>query len=66
MSEKTSRLHIGLLHKNENKLDEMQDIVSFLHTYVPGHEGDITSTRKPCKISSGGDYLTFERHRGAQ
>ena len=38
ISQKTSWVHFGLLHKNENNFDEMQDILSFLHTYVPGHE----------------------------
>ena len=54
------------MHKNENKLDEMQDIVGFLHQYVPGHNDDPSSMLKPHKITSGGDYLTFERHKKAQ
>lgn len=64
---KTERVHLGLMHKNENKLDEMQIIVKELHRYSPGHMNyDEEDDHKPIKITSGGDYLTFERHKSAQ
>lgn len=63
--QKAKKVHLGLLEKNENKIDEMQDIVGHLHQYVPGHSSD--SQNMPLhKITSGGDYLTFERHKRAQ
>ena len=61
VKEKTERVHLGLLHKSENKLDEMQDIVGHIHQYVPGNDRESLT-----KITSGGDYLTFERHKRAQ
>ena len=42
----------------------MIDVASFLHKYVPGH--DESSSSKPVEVLSGGDYLTFERHKEAQ
>lgn len=42
----------------------MIDILEWLHPYVPGHDKEIDS--KPIKVLSGGDYLTFERHKEAQ
>ena len=39
----------------------MQDIVGHIHQYVPGNDGESLT-----KITSGGDYLTFERHKHAQ
>ena len=42
----------------------MIDILEFLHPYVPCHDPE--TTRKPVKVLSGGDYLTFERHKEAR
>ncbi len=53
------------MHKNEQYEADMIDIVSFLHNYVPGHD-ESSPDCKPEKILSGGDYLTFERHKEAQ
>ena len=33
--QKTEKNHLGLVHTNENNLDEMQDIVQDIHKYVP-------------------------------
>ena len=57
---------MGVLLKNEQYNDQMVDICQFMHKYVPGHEDNEESTSQPVKILSGGDYLTFERHRSAQ
>ena len=61
------QINMGVLLKNEQYNDQMVDICQFIHKYVPGHEDDEEhSTSKPVKILSGGDYLTFERHKSAQ
>ena len=57
-----TQVRLGVVAKNEAKLDDMIDICQHLHTYVPGHGQDT----KPVKVLSGGDYLTFERHKSAQ
>ena len=61
VKEKTEHVHLGLLHKSENKLDKMPDIVGHIHQYVPGNDRESLT-----KITSGEDYLTFERHKRAQ
>ena len=43
----------------------MIDIVTHLHKYVPGHNENLSEST-PVKVLSGGDYLTFERHKEAQ
>ena len=58
------QVNMGVLKKNEAKNEDMVDICKFLHKYVPGH--DEFSNNQPVKTLSGGDYLTFERHRHAQ
>ena len=58
------QINMGVLKKNESKNEEMADICEFLHLYVPGHDTDSDSI--PLKTLSGGDYLTFERHKQAQ
>lgn len=55
---------MGVLKKNECKNEDMVDICKFLHQYVPGHDTD--SQSKLSKLLSGGDYLSFERHKQAQ
>ena len=55
---------MGVLKKNEAKNEDMADICKFLHKYVPGHNE--TENSNPVKVLSGGDYLTFERHKQAQ
>lgn len=55
---------MGVLKKNETKNEDMAAICKFLHQYVPGH--DESSDYVPMKTLSGGDYLTFERHKQAQ
>ena len=58
---------MGVLMKNEQYNDQMVDICQFLHKYVPRHEDDEeNSSQTPLKVLSGGDYLTFERHKSAQ
>ena len=58
---------MGVLLKNEQYNDQMVDICQFMYKFVPGHEDDEKqSTSQPVKIRSGGDYLTFERHKSAQ
>ena len=56
---------MGVLKKNEQYNEDMTDICAFLNKYVPGARGDDDS-RNPDKVLSGGDYLTFERHKQAQ
>ena len=58
------QVHLGVLRKNEQYEDDMLDILEWLHPYVPGHDEE--SNCKPIKVLSGGDYLTFERHKEAQ
>lgn len=58
------QVHLGVLRKNEQYEEDMIDILEFLHPYVPCHDPE--TTRKPVKVLSGGDYLTFERHKEAQ
>lgn len=55
---------MGVLKKNESKNEDMADIAKFMHQYIPGHDNDSNSV--PLKTLSGGDYLTFERHKQAQ
>ena len=57
---------MGVLQKNEQYNDQMTDICEFLHKYVPGTDDTEDWTLKPEKILSGGDYLTFKRHKEAQ
>ena len=64
--------------KNENKLDEMVDILTSLHKYVPVHElsGSVavpgSVEPQPIKVEImhktlfGGDQMTAARARGAQ
>ncbi|XP_053398038.1 uncharacterized protein LOC123565316 [Mercenaria mercenaria] len=60
---KTEKINMGVLMKNEQYNEDMTDICTFVNQFVPG---DDESTEKPEKILSGGDYLTFERHKQAQ
>ena len=67
-----------MLYKNEQYNDDMSDICSFLHQYVPEHDSSDSWQMKPQKILSferhkqaqkilsGGDYLTVEQHKQAQ
>ena len=59
-----SQVHLGVVQKNEQHEEDMIDILEFLLPYVPYH--DSGTTGKPVKVLSGGDYLTFERHKEAQ
>ena len=43
----------------------MTDIVTYSHKYVPGHNENCPEST-PVKVLSGGNYLTFERHKEAQ
>ena len=68
LSQKTEKVKLGVWRKNEQRLEDMQEIVKILHTYVPGHNNDEDQDPrlKPVTTLSGGDYLTFERHKKAQ
>ena len=58
---------MGVLQKNEQFNEDMTDICTFLNKYVPGvSQVDEDWQKKPVKTLSGGDYLTFERHKQAQ
>ncbi|XP_070546984.1 uncharacterized protein [Ptychodera flava] len=58
---------MGILGKNEQYVDDMIDIVKHLYQYVPFHEDQLPDKEtQPVKVLSGGDYLTFERHKEAQ
>ena len=54
-----------MLKKNEQYDEVMTDICMFLNQYVPGAREE-NDPRALEKILSGGDYLTFERHKQAQ
>ena len=59
---------LGLLLKNENKTEEMVDILEELHKqYVPisGSTKDTKSVKIVEKVLFGGDQLTEERARNA-
>ena len=68
---------LGILLKNENKVDDMVDIMKALHQYVPSEEY-ASNTYKTCvgevevpqfhlkKIFFGGDQLTAARSRSAK
>ena len=60
------QINMGVLQKNEQFNEDMTDICSFLHQYVPGSSDDEDWQKNPEKTLSGGDYLTFERHKQAQ
>lgn len=55
-----------MLQKNEQYEAEMIDLLDWIHQYVPGHSEDDALPSDPVKVLSGGDYLTFERHKEAQ
>ena len=56
---------MGVLKKNEQFNEDMTVICTFLNKYAPGAQEE-NDSRKPDKVLSGGDYLTFERHKQAQ
>ena len=60
------QINLGILRKNEQYNDEMTDICEFLHRCVPGHDDGDEWDHHPQQVLSGGDYLTFERHKQAQ
>ncbi|XP_061182759.1 uncharacterized protein LOC133191089 [Saccostrea echinata] len=66
MKSRTNRINLGVLMKCEQYNEDMTDICEFLHTFIPGHETNDDWQKKPDKVLSGGDYLTFERHKQAQ
>ena len=59
------QVHLGVLRKNEQYEEEMVDLLEWLHPYVPGHDEE-NAEAVPVKTLNGGDYLTYERHQGAQ
>ena len=58
-------MHLGVLQKREQQEEEMIDLLEWVHKYVPGHAPD-DAKKVPVKVLNGGDYLTHERHKGAQ
>ena len=60
------QVHLGVLYKNEQYEEDMIDLLEWIHPYVPGHSEDCDANKKPIKVLTGGDYLTFERTQGAQ
>eukprot|EP00731_Ephydatia_muelleri_P034686 Em0072g4a len=82
MSKKSEVVPLGVLLKNENKLDDMMDILDGLHKYVPSirtiqhfedpedtsGEPEVTDIEIDhfCQILIGGDQLTAARVRGSQ
>lgn len=44
----------------------MTKIVEHIHQFVPGHDIGDNPDKHPQVMLSGGDYLTHERHLGAQ
>ena len=59
------QVHLVVLGKNEQYEEDMIDVLQRLHPYVPGHS-DTDANKKRIKVLSGGDYLTFKRHKEAQ
>ena len=69
---------LGIIMKNENQLDEMVDILTTLHQYIPLYEVQGTSREAGAqadepvtiemlhKVLFGGDLLTAVRAKGAQ
>ena len=57
-------MHLGVLRKNEQYEGDMIEILEYLQPNVPFHDPE--SNSKPVKVLSGGDYLTFKRHKEAQ
>ena len=51
---------LGVLLKNENMIEDMIEILSEVHQYVPERDGVFSS------VFIGGDQLTCERIRGAK
>lgn len=60
------QINLGVLMKSEQYNEDMTDICEFVHKFVPGHDESDDWNKKPYKVLSGGDYLTFERHKQAQ
>lgn len=60
------QVHLGVLGKNEQCEEDMIYILQRLHPYVPRHSDTDDANKKRIKVLSGGDYLTFERHKEAQ
>ena len=56
---------MGVILKNENKLDEMIDILSGIHHYVPSAGGDSADGGVFHQVLLGGDQLTTKRGRAA-
>lgn len=54
------------MRKNEQKEEDMIDLLQWVHQYVPGHSNEDNPEVIPVKVLNGGDYLTYERHKGAQ
>ena len=73
-----TKVPLGVLLKNENKADDMVEIMAHLHQYVPAVEykstvfipstGETVEVQNAtmCKVLLGGDQLTVARARGAQ
>ena len=53
---------LGVVPKNENKNEEMVEIVELLQQYVPTDE----VLKRVHTVAFGGDQLTVERCRGSQ
>lgn len=49
------KISMGVLQKNEQFNEDMTDICSFLHQYVPGSCDDEDWQKNPEKTLSGGD-----------
>ena len=60
------QVHLYVLGKNERSEEDIIDILQRLYPYVPGHSDTDDANKKRIKVLSGGDYLTFERHKEAQ
>ena len=71
------QIPLGVINKNENKGDEMVEIVSTLQKYIPVHQKCREQTLSNGEVATvidtslhrllfGGDQLTAARGRGAQ
>jgi hypothetical protein len=57
---------LGVLRKNEQKEEDMIELLQWAHKYVLGHSKEEGPNVFPAKVLNGGDYLTHERHKSAQ
>lgn len=68
MKQKTQKTQLGLYNYDQKKVDDVQELLTELHSsYVPNHsDTEDTEVPKPKRIILRADYLGFERQKAAQ